>query len=172
MAIQINTSGSSIGVKTPHADLNFNRKAKELGGSWAPAVREWRFDVRNEALVRAALKRSYGTDGTTEADVVSVQMHVDKSEWQGPVSVAGRLIARAFGRDSGATLADGVVLLSGKVTSGGSRANWRTVVDGVVLLHDVPRKVAEKLIDGKYTGVSDASIFDPTAAVEDDDEED
>ncbi|UYW28344.1 hypothetical protein OKC48_07465 [Methylorubrum extorquens] len=171
MSVHVTTAGNTLSVSTPHPNTNFNKKARDLAGRWQPELRAWTFDARNEALVRAALKRSYGTDGTAPADVVSVQMTVDKSEWHGPVVVAGRVICRASGRDSGATLGTGVVKLSGRATSGGSRINWTSVADGSFVLHDVPRKVADKLIAGGYAGVTEAKEFDPATLVDADDDD-
>lgn len=163
MAIEITRTGTDLLVRTPHANTNFNARIKDMGGRWeAPA---WRVDARNEALVRAALKRSYGSDGMGEPDTVSLQCHVEKDAWHGPVEFAGRVIARAFGRDSGARLGEGVVRLSGSVTSGGSRANWTTVVDAVVVVHDCPRKVAEKAMADGYTGVTEAQLYVPDVEV-------
>jgi hypothetical protein len=62
MAIQITHDGINLIVQTPHANLNFNRRIKDMGGRWEASA--WRVDARNEAIVRAALKRSYGWDGT------------------------------------------------------------------------------------------------------------
>ena len=162
MAIQITKSGTDLLVQTPHMNTNFNKRLRDMGGRWeSPA---WRVDARNEALVRAALKRSYGGDGEGEPDTVSLQCHIEKDSWQGPVEVAGRVIARAFGRDSSAKLGEGVVRLEGSVTSGGSRANWRTVVDAVVVIHDCPRKVAEKAMADGYVSVTDARLYVPDVA--------
>lgn len=159
MAIQITQSGTDLLVRTPHANVNFNKRIKDMGGRWeSPA---WRVDARNAALVRAALKRSYGGDGEGEPDTVSLQCHVEKDAWHGPVEVAGRVIARAFGRDSGAKLGEGVVRLSGTVKSGGSMKNWETIVDAVVVIHDCPRKVAEKAMADGYTGVTEARLYVP-----------
>ncbi|TXN73264.1 hypothetical protein [Methylobacterium sp. WL6] len=162
MALQVVKQDGALLVQTPHVNKNFNKRIKDMGGVWHNA--RWRVDARNEALVRAALKRSYGGDGQGEPDVVTVRCTIHKESWQGPVDVAGRVIARAFGRDSGATLGDGVVLVEGRITSGGSRINWTSVVDATVVLHDCPRKVAEKMIDGGYVGVSGAAIENATDA--------
>ena len=71
-----------------------------------------------------------------------------------PITVAGRSVAIAKGRDSGANLADGVILLKGAFTSGGSVANWTTVTtDGaLVLIRDFPRPVAQSFIDQTKPG--------------------
>jgi hypothetical protein len=70
----------------------------------------------------------YGTDGTDPLVTIRVSVvgnwawEADKSSLQ----LAGRTIARAWGRDSGAKLGEGVILESGRVYSGGSVKNWRT----------------------------------------------
>lgn len=163
--VTLTASGGRLIAKTPFANTNFNSRARAMAGHWDAIAGGWVFDARNEALVRAALRRSYGTDGTTPADTVSVQMSVAKSQWQGPVEVAGRVIARAFGRDSGAKLGQGIVLVSGSAHSGGSVKNWTTIVDAVILMHDVPRKVAERMLANGYTGVTEAEVYDPAAAL-------
>lgn len=167
MRIEVTATGNTISVSAPHPNTNFNRKAKDLAGHWSSRLHAWQFDACNEGLVRAALKRSYGTDGSVPANTVSVQCQVDRSAWHGPIVVAGRVICRASGRDSGAILGVDVVLLSGHVGSGGSRVNWTTVANGTFLLHDVPRKTAEKMFVGRYAGVSEAREFDPACFVDD-----
>lgn len=41
----------------------------------------------------------------------------------------GVILARAFGRDTGANLGVDVKLLEGSISSGGSRINWETIVE-------------------------------------------
>jgi hypothetical protein len=128
----------------------FVAAARKLGGRWnAPA---WSFDVRDEQRVRAACAEHYGTDGLT-ADLVTVRAEFgpDNDTLRGPIEIFGRPVARAFGRDSGAKLADGVLLLSGGFNSGGSVKNWRTKAqEGTVcLVRDLPRAAVERaLADG------------------------
>jgi hypothetical protein len=158
--IKVIIEGSKIRVQTPHADMNFNAAIKKMGASWGGGSRGWILDAQNEPLVRAALKRGYGTDGSREADTCSIVMKVQRNAYRGPVIVAGRAIARAFDRDSGAKLGQSVVLMDGNIGSGGSRKNWETWANGTFLLHDVPVKTADKLINGGYDGVSDVAVFD------------
>lgn len=158
--IKVIVEGSKIRVITPHIDFNFNAASKRMGASWGGGSRGWIFALQNEPLVRAALKRAYGSDGSGEVDVRSVVLTILRSAYKGPVIVAGRIIARAFGRDTGAKVGQGVVQLSGSIGSGGSRANWTTWVNGTFLVHDVPVKTAEKLIADGYLGVREAAMFD------------
>lgn len=60
-------------------------------------------------------------------------------------------LCRAFGRDSGAVLGDGVMLIKGKISSGGSRVNWETVVyEGTVFRFQMPKKWFELATKRKY----------------------
>lgn len=73
----------------------------------------------------------------------------------GPITYAGRVLARAFGRDGGARLGTGVAILAGDIGSGGSRRYWTTDTCGreaIFLLHDIPRRIAERRSrDGRWT---------------------
>ena len=50
-------------------------------------------------------------------------------EYNGPVTCCGKTVARAVDRDSGAKVGYDVALLSGHIDSGGSRKNWKTIVE-------------------------------------------
>ena len=103
-------TGDTFAVNAPY-NSEFISAAKRLGGRWdAP---EWVFDARDEARVRALLIECYGTDGEV-ADLVTIKIEWSNSESakRGPIAANGRTIARADGRDSGARLGDGVVILA------------------------------------------------------------
>lgn len=144
--ITITATGNMVAVNAPY-NSEFISAAKRLGGRWnAP---EWVFDARDEARVRALLIECYGTDGEV-ADLVTIRIEWTENESAKRASIEanGRTIARADGRDSGARLGDGVVLLDGEFGSGGSRANWTTTARAgtVVLVRDFPRAAAEALV--------------------------
>jgi hypothetical protein len=87
-------------------------------------------------------------DGVIDEVNLVVYCEASKSVTCDSFSLAGRSIARAFGRDSGAKTADGVIVLEGSFGSGGSVKNWTTrVSEGTVfrVLH-VPRKKALELV--------------------------
>lgn len=139
-------TGDTFPVTAPY-NSEFISAAKRLGGRWdAP---EWVFDARDEARVRALLIECYGTDGEI-ADLVTIRIEWTENESAKRASIEanGRTIARADGRDSGARLGDGVVLLDGEFGSGGSRANWTTTARAgtVVLVRDFPRAAAQALV--------------------------
>lgn len=156
-------TNGTMRVVSPY-NTEFVAEAKNMGGKWDGKV--WIFDARNEASVRSHMMNTYGTDGTTEPDVVSIRVEVPDTEkgYSGPITLAGRVIAKAKDRDSGAQLGSGVALIDGGFDSGGSRNNWCTVVDSggaVVVIHDFPRQRAERL--AKNPGKFKVSIETPQA---------
>lgn len=146
----IHTTETQI-VVTGEYNSEFVAKARTLAGKWvAPS---WVFDIRDESAVRAACLECYGTDGhRTDLVDVEVRFGPEDDTHTAPIMYCGRTIARAFGRDSGAKLGDGVVLQSGGFTSGGSVKNWYTrAKEGTsVILRDVSRALVVKT-GGEYT---------------------
>jgi len=121
--VTIQIDSSKLSVKAPyHPD--FPAKARSLGGKWDNVM--WNFDARDETRVRALCMEIYGEDDASAADLVTARVHVNKSWWECNKGLyfAGRCIAYATGRDSGARLGGGVVVLNGKFSSGGSAKNW------------------------------------------------
>lgn len=146
--IIIKTEDGKIYVTSPYNSV-FVQGAKKLDGKWkAPS---WVFDARDEQLVRDLCFSTYGTDGNGITDVVTIKVNFsgDRFAHHGPIEVFGRTVALAKNRNSGARLGEGVILLEGGFTSGGSWKNWGTCVDdsgAVVLIRDIPRAAAEKEI--------------------------
>lgn len=148
--INVIINNGKIKVASPYNKF-FVLQARNLGGRWKSAEKVWEFDVRDEERVRDLCREVYGNDGqTTDTVTLRVKWAEGMSEYQGPLCVAGRPVARAWGRDSGAKLCEGIVLLKGKFDSGGSLKNWdtRVVSEGGVelLVRDFPRAKAEELI--------------------------
>lgn len=167
MTVTIAKTGSNITV-TAEYNSRFVAHAKDLGGKWESPC--WVFDARDEQRVRDLCRDVYGTDGVT-ADLVTLRI-----EWMedgaapcAPIGVHGRTIARAYGRDTGAKLGDGIVLLEGGFDSGGSQRNWKTTVDAgtVVLVRDFPAAAAKRLIaKQKETDTRVYSIEEETPVVD------
>jgi len=133
-----------------HPDLP--APAKRLGGRWDASARCWTYDVRDEERVRELYTKIYGTYGeAATGDLVNIRVifHKEFYERRSGIYVAGRCLGRATGRDSGAKLAEGVILLEGRITSGGSVKNWGTeATEGTVVeVRDVPRAKAQEEID-------------------------
>ncbi|GAP37882.1 hypothetical protein [Piscinibacter sakaiensis] len=159
--LKVTRDANTIRVVSPYLPA-FVAAAKRLGGRWqAPA---WVFDARDDARVREALLQHYGTDGA-EASGPVVTLRVvwkpEHSAYSAPIRLAGREIAKAFGRDSGARICEGVVLLEGNFGSGGSVKNWKTCVGSkgaTVLVRDVPATWVQRLADEPADGVVSVEV--------------
>jgi hypothetical protein len=129
-------------------------RAKRLGGKWVTEKKVWTFDKRDEKAVDALYDEIYGEHGTEAGELVTVvatyQKETNGYESDMAIYIAGRQVARAFDRDCGAKLGEGVILRRGSFGSGGSRKNpalvWSN--DTIVEIRDVPKKVAEISVDG------------------------
>lgn len=147
-AVKVEISSNSLRVFSPyHPD--FPACARRLGGRWDAASKAWTFDARDEARVRDLCREIYGSDGSAaaEADLVTLRLTAteEQSEHTSGIYLVGRCLAHATGRDSGARLGGGVVLLRGGAHSGGSVKNWRTEIrmGSVLEVRDVPRAAAQ-----------------------------
>ena len=114
--------------------------ARRIGGRWTGEA--WRFDARDEMDARELARAVYGTDGDDNAEIVDVRFTIAEPvrALRGGVYFAGRVIARASGRDSGAWLGDGVLQVDGESPlSCGSARRWETMLQpGTYEIRDVP----------------------------------
>lgn len=129
MFVSIKNFKDSIQVKTQF-NPEFANAARKIGGKFDYSVKAWCFDDRNIDLVKTALLDIFGTDGCNQS-VVDVEITVKEKiiGEQAPIYLGGRIIAQARGRDSGATIGEGVVFIEKSPSSGGSVKNWLTKVD-------------------------------------------
>lgn len=146
--VQINIANGQLVVRSPY-NTHFIEMAELAGGRYQGG--DWVFDARDEQRVREICMDAYGNDGI-RADTCTVRVEFDRDDdaHADSIQLAGRPIAKASGRDSGATLSPGVVILEGGFTSGGSSKNWTTRVKDkktVVLIRDFPREKAQRCID-------------------------
>lgn len=168
-SIKINTNENTTTLSSPyHPELP--KRAKALGGKFDGTSKTWKFDARDEDRVREMAVEIYGTDGTdTETVTVRVEIGEDDlvSQNRESLYLGGQQIARAFGRDSGALLADGVVLIEGRAESGGSVKNWDTRLSAgsTFEIRDVPRGVADRMLEEAADNdrIADARIVDETS---------
>ena len=130
-------------VFTPYNPL-FVRKIKSIGGAkWDFDKRCWKIPASTVDAAREIMVDVYGeSDLPDDVEKVTVRVTFPDgiAECRSPVVVFGRVIASAYGRDSGAKVGDGVVFVKGKPDSGGSAKNWTTVIhDGsIVEIRNVP----------------------------------
>lgn len=151
--MQIKTAGNGMAkVITPY-NAEFVAKVKGIGGrKWNAAERCWEVPESEIDTVRGYMMDIFGeTDLPTEGEKVTVKVtfNSDESKRRESITLFGKTLARAWGRDSGAKVGEDVTLISGKVTSGGSVKNWYTEVEeGTVLkVRNVPRAALEQDTD-------------------------
>lgn len=146
--IKITTKERTVSVRTPYHP-EFPASARDMGGRWVAP--DWVFDARDEKRVRDLCLDIWGTDGTP-CELVTLRVSAGRGVWDGAgksseIYLAGRLVAKVFGRDDQrARLGDGVVVIQGRFYGGGSRANPACdYADGTQFeLRDVPREIAER----------------------------
>lgn len=153
--MKIELSGDTALVYTPYNADFVNRIKSSVGGAkWDGTKKAWKVPATAADAVRNIMMEIYGeTDEPESTDKVNVRLtfHKECSPLRSPVTMLGKTIASAFGRDSGAKIGDGVTFVEGKPISDGSVKNWHTTVpEGcVVMLYDVPRSIvtADRLPD-------------------------
>ncbi len=169
--VNITQTANTIIVDSPY-DPEFVLQAKGLGGQWDS--RRWSFDIRDAARVRDLCLHVFGSAGDAAEQTVSLRVTVKAgtSIQQGPLRLAGREIAAARGRDTGARHGVGVVLVAGRFGSGGSVKNWSTTCTkgATVIVRDMPAAMADRLIAGDRPDwvesiqiEQEAPLTDPTA---------
>lgn len=125
--IDVTYSATKMVVRSPYHPL-FPQEARKLNGSHENGV--WTFDFREKNAVLKKLKVIYGYTEEGKDDLVDLLVEVDPTsdlrELKAAIFIAGRCIARAFNRDGGAKLGEGIVVREGSFSSGGSAKNWTT----------------------------------------------
>lgn len=124
---------------------------KQLGARWDAETKRWVIPEEMLRHARAAMKKAYGeTDLTPASELVTLKVHTTKEVWaiQKAIIIAGRTVARAFYRDGGAIVGNGVAFIRGAPESGGSRTRWATAIpaDAEFEIYDVPIAKAEEAL--------------------------
>ena len=133
-------------------------KARQLGGKWDKSETVWVYDIRTENKVAELYIDIYGYFGEpTETVTVKYSLAEDLWEEKSGIFLCGRQIAKAWGRDTGAKVGNGIVLNNCRATSGGSWENWCTEIRRTgdhpeIIIYDAPKAIAEKFVE-KHEGV-------------------
>ncbi len=150
--IEIREENGKIYTYTPYnADFVVEAK-KNLSGKWDPSKKAWYFDPRNRGMVEKAIEQVYGVNLANQGDTVTIRVdfanlkdHAVGREFL----IGGITIVRKISRDVYPVIAENAVLESGTFYNrGGSCAHpsieWDEDNAPVMLIHDIPRVVAEK----------------------------
>ena len=154
--IKVTIENGRASIYTPfNRDFVAAIKTNIGGRKWDADNKCW--TVPEEALpqARQIMMDVYGeTDLPDAGGSVTVKLTIkqDLSEYCDGVIRFKKVLALARDRDSGARPGEDVTYLEGEPTSGGSRANWKSIVpEGcVILLRHVPKAVWEQDKDSEY----------------------
>ena len=146
--ISVEKSGDIFAVTCPF-NPDVISTFKKMGGKWNAVTKTWGLPARVESEVRALLIDNFGTDNSMETAIDTVTVRIVARDEiivsQGPINFCGAIVARAFGRDSGATVGPAASLIDGDITSGGSRQYWTTIVrKGAKFLVEIPRNMLDR----------------------------
>nr|DAY65120.1 MAG TPA: HepA-related protein (HARP) [Caudoviricetes sp.] len=153
--ISIRTEADKAYISSPF-NPEFVKKIHSIGSAkWHAATKEWQVPVESLEDAKRVLRDVYGTDGSENNEPkVTVKLTVlddcDLGDIQSidnelVMTLFGREIMSARGRDSGVKVADGVTV-KGKYKSGGSM-KYPTIEFGKgteIIVYNVPESLAKK----------------------------
>ena len=150
-AIQVEVKNGKAYIASPY-NVEFVRRIKLSGGKWSAASKRWYVPEPALPAVRTMMAEVYGeTDDGPASEYVTLVVKWLEDDWVvgGPVTLAGRVIASAWGRDSGAKPGTNVSFIAGSPASGGSAKNWETKVPegSIVEIYYVPLSKAQEIVN-------------------------
>lgn len=150
-AIQVEIKNGKAYIASPY-NVEFVRRIKLSGGKWSAASKRWYVPEPALPSVRAMMAEVYGeTDEGPASEYVTLVVKWLENDWTvgGSVTLAGRVIASAWGRDSGAKPGTNVSFIAGSPASGGSAKNWETKVPegSIVEIYYVPLSKAQEIVN-------------------------
>lgn len=115
IAVKVSKTKAGIEMETPY-NAAFVLGVKKISGKYNQDTKVWTVPSSLEGAARALLVETFGTDGSAPVEMVDLAVEVINGPWYAdcsPIYLGPIEVARAWGRDSGAKLADGVALLAG-----------------------------------------------------------
>lgn len=170
--MKIEVNGNMATIYTPY-NANFVSAIKKVGGAkWQSDKKAWAVPTAAVEAVREIMRNVYGEDDTPDAsERITVRLTFEQglSTWHGDVTLLGKCISHAYGRDSGATVGQDVAFIKGGPDSGGSVKNWTSIVEqgSVAILSNVPRSLYESttLPEGVIAEIVEVVIPDREALI-------
>lgn len=145
----IQTTATHLRLTAPYNPDFIGPAKTKLGAHWDGEC--WCFDIRDQDSALKFIEAKYGWRIGMPLVSVNIIFNEDRHFGQSPCVLLGRVLAAATDRDSGVKLGNGVRLVEGIATSGGSKKNWTTEIraGSVFVVHDVPKQMAQDFITGK-----------------------
>lgn len=121
-------------------------RCRELGGKWDREVSAWLFPAFMTDEVEE-LDELFNSPPTTVEIIAKHDVFGERC----PITLFGVELCRAYSRDSGACMREGVALIAGEVTSCGSSKYWKTVIRaGSTLRLQVPSGLLKQYDDSRF----------------------
>jgi len=129
-------------ITTPY-NQDFVAKIKNIGGRWDASSKTWTVSESMIDEAREIMRQVYGKDDQqtdTPSTDIRIRFNKEVSVLQAGITLYGKTIAKAWGRDSGARVGDDVAFITGKPISGGSVKNWHTIIEAgsEIVVKNVP----------------------------------
>ena len=143
-----------IKITTPYNKDFVNKMHGVTRAKWNRLENCWEAPEETINDVRGILKDVYGYSDIDSNETIKVKLTIIEESYHeercADVTAFGKILAHAYGRDSGAEIGrDDVTLVKGSIESGGSVKNWTTrVAEGSVFtLYNVNKNIFEKDIN-------------------------
>ncbi|GAB4047665.1 hypothetical protein [Spirosoma litoris] len=108
----------------------FLEDAKSLQGEWRSEYQCWQFNSSVVSYLPSLLDGLFHVNGLTKYPVCRLRINSYSTiSSQDACILFNRPVARAFSRDSGALIQPDIYKLNGVFRSGGSKKNWRTILE-------------------------------------------
>lgn len=132
MNIKIKIVGDRAMLTTPY-NADFVSRIKGIGGArWDGDAKAWTIPADAVDAAREIMRAVYGQDDNPASGGRLLKLRLKAARSMdstcGDVTLYGKCLSRAIGRDSGARCGEGVAYVSGSPESGGSAKNWTSVV--------------------------------------------
>lgn len=149
--IKIEVKNGKANIYTPY-NPTFVCKIKGIGGAkWDSEEECWIVPEDMIDSAREIMRDAYGFADTDVAETVKVKVTVldDVSAYHAPYELMGKVLSRAYGRDSGAYIGNDVAYISGQPCSAGSVKNWGSKVNkgSVIVLTNVSKNLYERYLE-------------------------
>ena len=156
--IKVTIKDGKVELYTPY-NADFVKAIKALGGArWNGSKRCWTISEDMLPQARQIMMDVYGYTDEEQGETITVKVTFTKDVYEecDSVVILGKTVARAYGRDTGAKPGEDVLLQEGTLASGGSRANWRSIVraGAVVTLYNVSKALYDAKKDSLPDGVT------------------
>lgn len=131
MDISITVKDEIANIYVPY-NKEFISEIKNIGSAkWNPNEKCWTVPEEYIDNVREMMVHIYGYSDISKNETVKVTVKFLEgvAETKDSVKIFGKDVSKATSRDSGARVGENVVLVSGKIESGGSRVYWESQVE-------------------------------------------